>query len=727
VTNPTNPPPDRAETSAIAPDQGATNAAALANQRIQSELASVTGLTRGINSKPVNLDGPPAKTQEYNQDGFLGALVENVKYQGVQQTTRAIAQAADQVAGTDMADHVHIYDKPLPAAYKSSEWYGEQFGSAVGQIAPFLAAFAVTRGACAKMGLNAALEGTAEKGLLLSRNNLILTGQTAVAGFASSAMFTPNQGPKKNFTAFAAERLKDGTVGGLTMAGITAGTLSLKSLGTVVAKDSPLLGAVFRNSAAGAAIAGYPTGMLSAQVHARLFDGRSATLEEMQQSAFGMSVVGFGLGAIHGKATEGALDRVNNPTITDVLRGNFDRGYQHFDNFMASINPLLAGEPRLAYARAGGAPLRSMAMEATLQDLRSNSLSMMRDGDEPATVSSGTRGGSGRGVKGSGRAAEATGDKVQETKLGGGKPVYQPLEQVLRDLHLSEAADKVAGDKVLKNQKVVGSLGRGWGNDSPAVLELAPSKAFPDGGALKVSIVEGGWQDNWGKRSFDAKLLSKVHDVDLDGSGFAGSAKLYVQELVDTADRYDSGLVDSLFAKIGKTGQEFGDQGSDIMKQVGISRKTGDLVVIDYPAIDQPGTHETLRQLTEGHEGIEEGYEKENAAIKAGTDGEEKTDFKTVIDADREAQSQTALRDGGFTPREQELLQQLQQGIPAKEVLEFAAILDGKFTGKGMPDTKAVKPTFDAMVRRAQKAGVLEKAGKQAKMGGSSDEPEDEY
>jgi hypothetical protein len=266
----------------------------------------------------------------------------------------------------------------------------------------------------------------------------------------------------------------------------------------------------------------------------------------------------------------------------------------------------------------------------------------------------------------------------------------------------------------------------GLGNDSPIVLELAPSKAFPDGGALKVTIAEGGWQNNWGERAFDAQLLSKVHEVELNGSHYAGSANVYVQELVDTASRYEPQVVDRFFGKVGEAGLEFGDQGPDIMKQVGISRKSGELVLIDYPSIDKAGTHETLRQITEGAARIEEGYEAENAAIKAGKNDVEQHDLEHIIDADAEALKNSALKDGAFTAREQELLQQLQQGIPPKEVLEFAAILDGQFTGKGMPDVKAAKPAFDALVRRAQRAGVLEKAGKQAKMGGASGQADDD-
>ncbi len=713
----TTPPlPEKADNTKpdAALDQVAVSVSAQANLNLQAELASVTGLTQGVKSKPVNLDAhSTGPVQQYNDDGFVGSMVHNFEYTGIQQTTKAVVQAADQLAGTNMADKVHLFDKPLPAAYKSPEWYGEQFGTAGGQFAPFVAAFAVTRGVSAKFGIEAALSGTAESGALLSRNNMILTGQTAVAGFASSAMFTPNEGAKKNFTDFAAERLKNGAIGGVDMAAITAGTLSLKTVGTNIAKDSPVLGAVLRNSAVGAAISGYPTGAVSAQMHARLFEGRNASVAEMQQTAFSMSVVGFGLGALHGKAAEGSVDRVNNPTISDVLTGNLNKGYEHFDNFMASINPLLNNGPRLAYAEAGG--LRGTAMASTMGDLRSNMMMSLRDGDD-ATVSS-TRGRGGTGSTSSESTGESTADKAAPTREVGSWSKGDPLHSVLRHLQLNEVADFVEGNKVLSKQTVVRALGEG--NDSPAVLELAPSKAFPEGGALKVTIAEGGWQNNWGHRAFDAQLLTKAHEVDL---GNSGEARVYVQELVDTADRYESNQVDQLFAKIGNANLEFGDQGADIMKQVGLSRKTGQLVVIDYPAIDKEGSHETLRQLTEGHSRIEEGYAEEDAAIKAGKNDVEKLDFEEVIDAAREGDRQAALKEGAFTPHEQELIQQIRDGIPQKEVLEFAALLDGKLTAKGMPDTKAVKNSFDAMVKRAQAAGILEKPGKKAKMSAGDDE-----
>ncbi len=90
-------------------------------------------------------------------------------------------------------------------------------------------------------------------------------------------------------------------------------------------------------------------------------------------------------------------------------------------------------------------------MEATLSDLRSNMV--RRDGDQSPTTGGGR---SGRATSERGRTTEgttaetATLDKGQEAKAAGGRAEYQPLHQVLRDLNLSEIADFVAGDKILK-------------------------------------------------------------------------------------------------------------------------------------------------------------------------------------------------------------------------------------------------------------------------------------
>jgi len=709
-------PQDRPENNTTL-DQGqiAANSGA-ANDRLQTELHSVRGL-----SAPIKAGAPADKhtqtqPEELNHSGFLGALVQNAAYTGIQETAKSITQIADQVTGGNAADGINLVAKPAATEYKSAEWYGEQFGGAIGKLAPFLAAFAVTRGASAKLGLNVALESAAEQTAFLNRNNMILIGQTGVAGFASEAVFTSNQGPKKGFADFATERLKNGLIGGVDMAALTAGTIGLKTLSTTVAKDSPFIGAVLRNPAAAATISGYPIGMLSADMHSGLFEGRFATMQEREQGGFGMSVVGFGLGAIHGKMTEHAVDRAKYPTITDVLKTNAERGLQHVDNFMASVNPLLI-ENRMQLAPAGGrVPLRNLAMQSTLVELNRPNI-MMRDGDAAATSSAGDGGKPKRGGGGS--------DKGREGKTEGNErtveQTHPKLTTALEELNFPEIRDFVAKDKTLKNQRVVRSLG-GEGNDSPVVLELAPSKEFPHGGVLKATIPEGGWQNEWGKRPFDAQLLSKVSEVELNGSGFSGTANVYVQEIVDVAKRYDPSLVSEFDGLLQESGLELGDPGSGVNGQMGVSRRTGQLRLIDYPSVGKAGEFDNLKPFLEGAEGLEREWDAENENIKAGKNKpEDHGDDLTAVDVDREVKRQQGLETGQFTANERDVLNQISMGDSPKDIQMYYALIEGKTLPGGMPDMKQAKLMYDKLVKRAQAAGVLEKSGKKARIADDDD------
>jgi hypothetical protein len=652
----------------------------------------------------------------YNHDGFVSAMLENAAFQG-QQAVKGVAQIVD-LSGTKTADHINYFAKPQATEYKSTEWYGEQFGGAIGKFAPFVAAFAVTRGASAKLGLTTALEGAGE-GALLSRNSAILTGQAAIAGFGSEAIFTPNEGKPATFSQFVSERAKNGAVGAIDMAALTAGSLSIKTLAASAAKDAPLGSAILRNGAVSSAAAGIPAGMIGAEAHARIFEGRGSTADEREQSALSMAVVGFGLRAVHEARYN--TNPAKAPGIAEALNDKINAGMAHVQDMAASLNnPFLASGNRLAFAEAGaGRPLRSMAMESTMRDLRSNV--MFRDGDAAAENSQRSQPRSSRGRSAIeskvDKAPDAANDRDTAAK-GEGTEKTVALKKALADLHLSEVADFVGKDKVLKEQKVVRSLGSG--NDSPAVLELAPSKAFPEGGALKVTIAEGGWQREWGKRPFDAALLTKVHEVDLDGSHFSGSANVYVQELMDTASRYPQDLVDQFFAKLQDSGLEFGDPGADAAKQLGISRKTGELGLLDYPSVDKSGAHETLQAIIQGHEGVEAEYERENQAIRNGNNHEaadvEKADFETIIDADKEAKAQDSLRSGKFTADEKDILSQLKSGdVERKDVLTYAAVVGGHFKPDGSLDMKAATNYLDSLMRRGREAGILEKPGKKSK------------
>ncbi len=709
-----------------------------------------------------NQEAAPAASPETH--GLVGSFLQTAAYESLQAPIKGVAQIVDQGAATKLAQSVTFMDAPVAAEFNSAAWYGQQFGSA-GKLVPFIAAYAVTHKAFGAAGLRAEIKAGAEGASRLFGKNSLLVAETAVAGFGTEAIFKPLQ-PKFGQTTdlqlsnseFLTSRFKNGAVGAITFASLTTGTLGLRQLG--LAAENPLVGKLLTNNAFGAAVAGIPTGLISAETHARIIEGRSATNQERVEAAYSMFLVGGALGGlmpaakgdvIKSESTKGEVAKSESfrdsnisakssetaasvrpafEAIRESIQQKIGTSYQRFDNFMASINPLLQMpklEPNYAYASKGN-NLGSRAMQSTLAELgrpsqlENRSLSVKSDAIE---------GGANPQVKGGKQKGDSSfsdeaydiatasvrreaGDKAA-TKLSDkvkAKPVYEKASAVLEQMGLSEVAEFVKGDRVLKNQTVVKSLGHG--NDSPAVLELAKSAQFPNGGALKVTIAEGGWEPIWGKRPGDAKIYGKVHEVELAGSGFSGSANLYVQELAVVGKRYSPELVDALAQKHASKGLEITDVGSGIEGQVGVSVVTGELVVLDYPSVTKRGQgNETLEAIRGGKQRVEEGFDAENDAIRRGkSNAEETSSLDREVDLNFEIKRQDAMRGDKFTPKEKDILEQYTQGFSAKEIQMMTALVEGKFDAKGNPDLNAVKPIVDAVLKKARAQGLVEKSGR---------------
>ncbi len=129
------------------------------------------------------------------------------------------------------------------------------------------------------------------------------------------------------------------------------------------------------------------------------------------------------------------------------------------------------------------------------------------------------------------------------------------------------------------------------GNDA-YVIELAPQPGLPEGGALKIAAnYEGGWNDSWGTRPFDAQILmGGKHWEVTDNTG--RDVLAYVQELV-TPD-FDEALWPRFKAKLDKAGVEVRDPGTEGGFQYGQSLRTGKLVLTDYESTDKNPTLERL-------------------------------------------------------------------------------------------------------------------------------------
>lgn len=719
-----------------------------------------------------NQEAAPASPETH---GLVGSFLQTAAYEGLQAPIRGVAQIVDQASGsTKLAKSLTFMEAPVKAEFNSAAWYGQQFGSA-GKLVPFIAAYAVTHKAFGaaglKTGLTAEVKAGAESASKLLGKNSLLIAETAVAGFGTEAIFKPlepNFGQAElqlSNSDFLTGRFKNGAVGAVTFASLTTGTLGLRQIG--LAAERPLVSKLLTNNAFNAAVAGIPTGLISAETHARIIEGRSATNQERVEAAYSMFLVGGALGGLMpaGKAegaksevakTEGAKSEglkaaesmKENPgersstssntrptfeAIRASIQEKIGTSYQRFDNFMASINPLLHTselEPSYAYASRGNS-LGSRAMQATLTELgrpnnlENRSLSVQSSAIEGGTIKSGTKVeakvGKEKGDssfsdeaydRATGAARKEAGDKAASKRAEEviGKPALDKASTVLEQMGLREIAEFVRGDRVLRNQTVVKSLGHG--NDSPAVLELAKSAQFPHGGALKVTIAEGGWEPIWGKRPGDAKIYGKVHEVELAGSGFSGTANLYVQELALVGKRYSPDLVDALHQKLDSKGLEITDVGSGIEGQVGLSKETGELVVIDYPSVTRRGQgNETLEAIRGGKQRVEEAYDAENDAIRRGkSETEETAALDQEVDLNLEIKRQDALRGDKFTAKEKDILQQFTQGFSAKEIQMMTALVEGKFDAKGNPDLNAVKPMVDAVLKKARAQGLIEKS-----------------
>jgi len=284
------------------------------------------------------------------------------------------------------------------------------------------------------------------------------------------------------------------------------------------------------------------------------------------------------------------------------------------------------------------------------------------------------------------------------------KTVLQALSEAGHN-DLAELIAKTSKLATLEAGEVIGQ-----GNESVAV-EVMPSKAYPDGGVLKISIPECGWEKTWGRRPFDAKLLSGVHSLDMNqtGSGHGGTAYAYVQELVTTMERYDPLLLDRFMEKIAESGKEFQDPGADPTKQIGISDTTGEIVLIDYGAVDKPGTNETHQTIIGGAQRVEAQYDAEDRLdFKEETDSPENV-YETLVDGGLEGRRQAALADQRLLPHQRMMLQELFDGSSLQDAALLRAVELGKMTAKGELDMKQALAEAREVRDSARKAGLLPK------------------
>lgn len=268
-----------------------------------------------VQAERLKLPTAPAKPKE--QAGILEDFGRSVVHAGLQTPINALAQPIDRIFGTKIQSNVQFIDRPEHADFGTGNYWAQQAGGAVGMLGTFFIAGKAVKGVTRAGQSEAMLAST------MSRQSMIgLTMKEATAtGFVHDFAFRPlEDGDTRNYLA---ARFGNGITGGATMFTLAGAGVGLKQLGAVAALEKSALIPVggkylggmmshvpesFRTKVAapllsnnlfGATISGAPAGLVSANMHTMLAEGRFATGRENFESMTTMSVIGAGFGGYH--------------------------------------------------------------------------------------------------------------------------------------------------------------------------------------------------------------------------------------------------------------------------------------------------------------------------------------------------------------------------------------------------------------------------------------------
>ncbi len=240
----------------------------------------------------------------------------------------------------------------------------------------------------------------------------------------------------------------------------------------------------------------------------------------------------------------------------------------------------------------------------------------------------------------------------------------------------------------------------GLGAETEAAIQLAPCPEYPHGAAFKVSAIRGGWESNWGRRPFDAELLSEP--VQLEGSSFLDNHYAYVQELAPRVTPSDDSM-DRFIKKLGSK-YEFADGG---LRQLGERLTTGELVLTDYGAVVRSGGNTNTAYNIEG-QAIAARDEMENQ-VRNNTDRQRahrKREARLRV-AEQEDTIRRKL-DTDFTKEQQIVIQELRDGSKIKDAA-VRLLLERNHTD--FSDSREIEKAAEEVriiKKRARQAGILD-------------------
>jgi len=510
-----------------------------------------------FHSDRTDLVAPTQKTTEIAPGNPIEEFGRAFAYGAIQNPINGIVDAVDHVAGTKLLPKVQLIEAPVPEKPFSIGWHAEQLGNAAGMLVPFLA---IRKGLGAS-GLNVFSAENASTRMLLA--------QSATTGFLMDSMLRPGD-PTSQGASYWLGRAGAGVVGAATFAAFTGVGVGLKGLAANY--EGTLGSSLLKNNIVAGALAGLPIGLASTEIQSRIDTGHDASLQQLGEGAYAMTLVGGALGGLGQLGEQSKSSFSFEKSFQDLkakgqsIRGSLAWSGSDFNPFMPQL--ALAGMPE--------------GMRANVFESRAVESRAAEYGRGTSDTTSGERE-SRRASKGSGTNSV---DKVLSRST---ETDFRDAYKILSEQHPEDFAGlRSARHEPLASGQDAVAIELMDGKYRNAVLRIMGLPETDPEGRPYMD-----WDKEWGYRPYDAKLLSDVAEVRLPGGKqmFA-----FVQEKVDAlgggkdvdlvqdatfANLSNEPQFDALMAQLEARGERFVDPGS---RQLGYD-KNGKLVVIDYPSI----------------------------------------------------------------------------------------------------------------------------------------------
>jgi|GEM_PF-984138 len=232
-----------------------------------------------------------------------GELLHSAAYSGLQAPVTSLGQVADNVlhrmdVKSNLGETLTKMPAPQHEDFGTARWHAQQIGGAGGMILPFF----LTKGALKQSGLSFAARtevGVMASSRLASTANAGLIADGALTGFAYDFLLRPVE--QKDMDKFWTARTQHGLTGAATFGTLTAGSVGLRHASRSMAAslvEAPKAARVAYDVTMGA-LPGIPAGIVNAEAHARLSEGRTSSWEERKQGAYTMFMAGGALSALH--------------------------------------------------------------------------------------------------------------------------------------------------------------------------------------------------------------------------------------------------------------------------------------------------------------------------------------------------------------------------------------------------------------------------------------------